>query len=71
MVVKECKYFPCHKEMDDCMFCHCPLYPCKKEKRGKFVGVKSVWDCSDCNQVHQKKIVKRLFRFLNRRNNWQ
>jgi Zn-finger protein len=65
-MVKECKYFPCHEKMDDCMFCHCPLYPCENEKRGKFVGDKPVWDCSDCNHVHQKKVAKRLFRFISR-----
>lgn len=25
---RECKYFPCHKGLEDfnCLFCYCPLY---------------------------------------------
>ena len=42
---KDCKYFPCHKGLDDfnCLFCYCPLYEMKNcpgnkryiEKNGK------------------------------------
>jgi len=67
----KCKYFPCHKDMDDCRFCYCPLYPCLKNKRGgKFIQDKqgnNIWDCSDCNIIHQKKIAERLESFLSRK----
>ena len=72
MLKKNCKYYPCHDELKDCIFCFCPIYPCKiKEtggewiyrKNGKYrkkIGekVKKVWDCSDCNIIHNSIVVK-------------
>lgn len=60
---KHCAYFPCHAGLEDCTFCYCPFYPCKDERRGKFVVVKNkhkVWSCKDCSWVHQKKTVDRM-----------
>ncbi len=54
----ECKYFPCHKGLDEfnCLFCYCPLYNREKcpgnpqfvEKDGKMIKV-----CTDCTFPHQ------------------
>lgn len=62
-VNKFCKYFPCHKGLEDCTFCYCPLYPCNDENRGKYIRGK-VWSCEDCNWIHQKKIVDKIFRII-------
>ena len=68
----KCKYFPCHEGMDDCSLCYCPLYPCHKEKRGKFIKInkKKIWDCSGCSIVHQKDVAERLIQFMDY-NNWK
>ena len=54
---KECKYFPCHKRVEEfnCLFCYCPLYnkencpgnPSFKEKDGRKVKV-----CINCTFPH-------------------
>ena len=57
---KDCKYFPCHKGLEDCTFCYCPIYPCGYEEFGKFVEGKggNIWDCSNCVIMHKSKIVE-------------
>ncbi len=68
---KSCKYFPCHRQLEDCTFCYCPFYPCLDESRGRFVvadrknGV-PVWDCSECVWIHRKAVVEEIFLFLKR-----
>ena len=60
MLHKRCKYFPCHKGMEDCKFCYCPIYPCGYEEYGRFIvnnDSEKVWDCSDCVVFHKNKIV--------------
>jgi len=67
MIDKECAYYKCHKELEDCTFCYCPIYPCKIEGLGEYVTVwknKKIWDCSKCNIIHDKKIVKKLKRAI-------
>lgn len=61
-----CKFFPCHKDMEDCTFCYCPFYPCKKETLGAYVkiGNKRIWDCSNCAWIHQKDVVDRIFELI-------
>ena len=58
----ECKFYPCHKGLEDCTFCYCPIYPCGYEEFGKFIEGKNgkVWDCSDCVVFHKKKIIEGL-----------
>lgn len=51
---KECKYYPCHKNVEEinCLFCYCPLYHFEKcpgnykivESKGRLI--KSCIDCS-------------------------
>ncbi|MFA5394956.1 MAG: cysteine-rich small domain-containing protein [Methanogenium sp.] len=51
---KDCKHFPCHKDVDinnfSCLFCFCPLYlyDCK----GNFKTVNNKKDCSNCVLPH-------------------
>ncbi|MCR5233616.1 MAG: cysteine-rich small domain-containing protein [Lachnospiraceae bacterium] len=65
---KECKYYPCHKGLDEinCLFCYCPLYDRQcpgnykmKEKDGRMVK-----SCIDCVFPHipgnYDKVVKLL-----------
>jgi Zn-finger protein len=62
-----CRYYPCHNNLEDCTFCYCPFYPCQdKTKGGKFIIINkdSIWDCSDCNYIHKKIIVDKLFRLI-------
>ena len=37
---RECKYFPCHKGIDEeefsCLFCYCPLYALGDQCGGNF-----------------------------------
>ena len=60
MLKKNCAFFPCHKGIEDCKYCYCPIYPCGYEEFGKFIVShegKKVWDCSDCIVFHKKKIT--------------
>lgn len=64
---RDCKYYPCHFEGQDCTFCFCPFYPCLDEKRGKFIvgkKKKRVWTCKDCNDIHNQEIVERIIALL-------
>lgn len=65
---EKCKYFPCHtflfKELFDCTFCYCPIYPCNiANTGGKWIEDKDgnkIWDCTDCTVVHDRDVVKRI-----------
>ena len=60
-----CKFYPCHKNLEDCTFCFCPLYVCNNTKRGKYIigtDGKLVWDCSDCEYIHKKSTVDKIFK---------
>ncbi len=56
---KDCKYYPCHKGIDEinCLFCYCPLYhlencpgdPSFTEKDGKRIKV-----CTACTFPHKQ-----------------
>ena len=58
MIKNDCQYYPCHEGLEDCTYCYCPLYPCKDEELGKWTQSKNgkIWDCSDCNILHKRKI---------------
>lgn len=60
-----CAYFPCHDGLEDCTFCYCPFYPCGDERRGRYVIAKDsrkIWSCKDCNWIHKRKVVDKIFR---------
>ena len=53
---KACKYYPCHKNLEDCTFCNCPFYACGNKRRGKYitnVEGKLIWDCSKCTWINE------------------
>lgn len=64
---KECKYYPCHKNLKEinCLFCFCPLYR-TTECQDKDFKYTLIWDysCKHCTFPHIRKnydtIVKRL-----------
>ena len=70
----DCKYFPCHKGLDDfiCLFCYCPLYEMKNcpgnkryiEKNGKPLKV-----CTDCTFPHKPENYDKIIQILIRNNN--
>lgn len=55
---KECKYFPCHKVLNEdsfnCLFCYCPLY-FLEECGGNKSMYKGIKDCSSCMIPHKEK----------------
>lgn len=59
---RECKYYPCHFEGQDCTFCYCPFYPCLDEAKGEFIISKrcgkKVWSCKSCSWIHEEKISR-------------
>jgi precorrin-3B C17-methyltransferase len=57
----DCKYYPCHKDLNDCTFCYCPLYPCELEERGGVWLDNKIWDCTECTWIHQVKTVESLY----------
>src|SRR3989338_9112249 len=65
---KACSYFPCHEDLEDCTFCYCPFYPCQEEGLGRYVYSsrlkKKVWSCKDCDWIHQRKTVDRIYRLI-------
>lgn len=68
---KACKYFPCHKALEDCTFCWCPFYPCLDISFGNFVHSKKlkkdIWSCQDCSWIHKKKTVNHIFELIKRK----
>jgi Zn-finger protein len=60
MLHKSCKFFPCHKGLEDCKFCYCPIYPCRCDEFGRYIinhDGNRVWDCSNCVVFHKRKIA--------------
>jgi hypothetical protein len=73
MINKACKYYPCHKNLQSCVFCYCPFYACGNKRRGKYLVVKNedgitklVWDCSKCTWIHKKATVDKIFKEVNK-----
>ena len=66
---KACKYFPCHKGLEEfnCLFCYCPMYPIKEcpgnpqfvEKKAKNIKV-----CTNCTFPHQPENYDRIVKIL-------
>ena len=65
---KTCRYFPCHKGLEDCTFCYCPFYPCLDGNFGEHVYSsrlkKNVWSCQNCSRIHKKKMVDGIFKLI-------
>ena len=67
---RDCAYFPCHSGLQDCTFCWCPFYPCVDERMGgRYLVLKNkrrIWSCKDCNWIHKKKVVDKIFSIIRR-----
>jgi len=63
---KDCEHYPCHKDLEDCTYCYCPIYPCKDIHLGHWFikGDSKVWDCSYCTLFHRKNVVENLEKHL-------
>jgi Zn-finger protein len=71
---KACKFYPCHKNLEDCTFCYCPFYACENLKRGRYISRyiinlnnnnnNPIWDCSNCEWIHKKSTVDKIFEEL-------
>ena len=65
---RECKYFPCHKGLENfnCMFCYCPMY--SKEKclgNPSYIdkGDRVIKDCSKCVFPHIPENYEKIMQF--------
>ncbi len=64
---RDCEYYPCHFEGQDCTYCFCPFYPCEDEAKGEYIiGRKGsrVWTCKNCSDIHQAETVERIHQNL-------
>lgn len=57
---KMCKYFPCHKNINEdefnCLFCFCPLHFMKDKCGGNFEYIKgNIKNCANCTLPHKSK----------------
>ena len=61
---RECRYYPCHFEGQDCRFCFCPFYPCGDTRTGGRWIISSrgrrVWSCKNCHWIHRPGVAERL-----------
>ncbi|WP_394283112.1 cysteine-rich small domain-containing protein [Frisingicoccus sp.] len=66
---RDCRYFPCHKGLEElnCLFCYCPMYfkekclgnPKYSEKEGRSIKV-----CTDCTFPHRPENYDKIIQFL-------
>ncbi|MCR5507915.1 MAG: cysteine-rich small domain-containing protein [Lachnospiraceae bacterium] len=73
---RECKYYPCHKGLDDinCLFCYCPLYfmrdcpgkPVFTEKNGKLKKV-----CTGCTYPHEAGNYETILKTIKEYRYWE
>lgn len=66
---KQCEYFPCHEDLEDCTFCFCPFYPCYRHNIGGREIVNSrtgkpIWACSNCIINHQSQNIEQIIEGL-------
>ncbi len=61
---RDCEYYPCHFEGQDCTFCFCPLYPCNDGRTGgRYVESSTggrVWSCVDCTIIHEPEVAQEV-----------
>ncbi|MBW2975048.1 hypothetical protein KY366_04995 [Candidatus Woesearchaeota archaeon] len=65
MIDKNCRHYPCHKDIEDCRWCFCPIYPCfNGTTKGKLIrrsdNKSLVWSCINCTWPHRKENSERL-----------
>ena len=58
---RDCEYYPCHFEGQDCTFCFCPFYPCGDTRTGgRYVESstgRTVWSCVGCTIIHEHEVA--------------
>jgi len=64
---RECEYYPCHFEGQNCSLCFCPFYPCNDHKLGSLVDSSKggkVWSCEQCYWSHRPDVVSEYFKIV-------
>ena len=66
---KECKYFPCHKGLEEfnCLFCYCPMYHkenCPGNPRYIEKGDRKIKVCTDCTFPHRPENYDKIIGIL-------
>lgn len=66
---KDCKYFPCHKGLEDfnCLFCYCPMYrmeKCLGNPNYLKKGDRVIKVCTDCTFPHQPENYDKIIKML-------
>lgn len=67
---RDCKYFPCHRGLEDfnCLFCYCPFYLEEKcPGRPAFIRKadgKIIKDCTDCNFPHRPESYDVIMKWI-------
>lgn len=68
---RDCRYYPCHFDGQDCTWCYCPFYPCMDKRMGGFMTVsevmgETVWSCMHCTWIHKPKAAQLILDELKR-----
>ncbi|KXB02735.1 hypothetical protein AKJ43_00720 [candidate division MSBL1 archaeon SCGC-AAA261D19] len=64
---KDCSYYPCHFDGQDCTWCFCPFFPCKDNvtggrlTKGRLSG-DLVWSCENCSWIHKPEVASFVLR---------
>lgn len=66
---KDCKYYPCHKDVNElnCLFCYCPLHSyehCPGTPSYIELDGKKIKDCSNCVFPHEAENYDTIIRLL-------
>ncbi len=65
---RDCEYYPCHFEGQDCTFCYCPFYPCLLYRLGGEIVKSSsgdyVWSCKNCRWIHERENVEEILDYF-------
>lgn len=69
---RNCKYYPCHKDLTElnCLFCYCPMYRfenCPGECSFIIVEGREIKDCSACTFPHKPENYDRIIAFLSQK----
>ena len=69
---KECKYYPCHKGIEEinCLFCYCPLYSmenCPGRNEYKEINGRRVKVCTECTFPHNPENYEKVIETLKSR----
>ena len=65
--IRDCEYYPCHPDLEDCTWCFCPFYPCEDESTGGRWfrrGKREVWSCASCHWVHNPETAAKILEKL-------